>query len=90
MAPLKDDQTSDSSLHVAGMFLLSREGTFAACPVLQRKNQRKAQSASKSVAFVCTHSSDSLVSIDPSFEPFVCKGAVSFTELWVYYMGELY
>ncbi len=46
---------------------------IAACPVLQRKNQRKAH---KSVAFVRTHSSESMLSIDPTFEPFVCDGTV--------------
>ncbi len=45
--------------------------------VLQRKNQRKAH---KSVAFVRTHSSESMLSIDPTFEPFVCDGTVSFSE----------
>ncbi len=50
---------------------------IAVCPVLQRKNQRKAH---KSVAFVRTHSSESMLSIDPTFEPFVCDGTVSFSE----------
>ncbi len=54
---------------------------IAACPVLQRKNQRKTQSMSKSVALVHTHSSDTLLSIDPSFETFVCKGVMAFSDL---------
>lgn len=54
---------------------------IAVCPILQRKIQRKAQPASKSVAFVRTHSSESMLSIDPTFEPFVCDGTVSFSEV---------
>ncbi len=54
---------------------------IAVCPILQRKNQRKAQNSHKSVAFVRTHSSESMLSIDPTFEPFVFDGTVSFSEL---------
>ncbi len=54
---------------------------IAVCPILQRKNQRKAQNSHKSVAFVRTHSSESMLSIDPTFEPFVFDGTISFSEL---------
>ncbi len=78
----KDDHGSDSSMMLRECFYCHEKGhLIAACPVLQRKNQRKIQSTSKSVALVCNHSSDSLLSIDPSFEPFVCEGVVAFSEL---------
>jgi len=78
----KDDYGSDSSMMSRECFYCHEKGhLIAACPVLQRKNQRKTQSTSKSVALVHTHSSDSLFSIDPSFEPFVCEGVVAFSDL---------
>lgn len=54
---------------------------IADCPVLQWKNLRKTLNASKSVAFMHTHSSDFLLSIDPSFELFMCEGVVAFSDL---------
>lgn len=78
----KDDQNSDSSVMSRECFYCHEKGhLIAACPVLKRKSQRKAQSTYKSVSLVHTHSSDSLLSIDPSFEPFVCEGVVAFSEL---------
>ncbi len=50
---------------------------IAACPALQRKSQRKAQNTSKSVAFIRVPSAETLNSVDPTFEPFVCDGAVA-------------
>lgn len=46
-----------------------------------RGSQRKTQSTCKSVSLVDTYFSDSLLSINPSFEPFVCEGVGHFPEL---------
>ncbi len=82
VAVTKDDQGSNSSMMSRECFYCHEKGhLIATCPVLQRRNQRKSQSTSKSVALVHTHSSDSLLSIDSSFEPFVCEGVVALSEL---------
>ncbi len=44
---------------------------------MQRKSQWKAQNTSKSVAFIRVPSAETLNSVDPTFEPFVCDGAVA-------------
>ncbi len=50
---------------------------IAICIAVQRKSQRKAQNTSKSVAFINLPSAETLNSVDPTFEPFVCDGAVT-------------
>ena len=58
---------------------------IAACPVLTRKNRRKAHSSPKSVALAHTppQHSDSLLSldsVDSTFEPFIIDGMVSLSD----------
>ncbi len=50
---------------------------IAVCPALQRKSQRKAQNTFKSVAFIRVPSAETINSVDLTFEPFVCDGAVA-------------
>ncbi|KAI2645228.1 Retrovirus-related Pol polyprotein [Labeo rohita] len=74
----KDEQPLDPLLAARECYYCHEKGhLIAACPALQRKNQRKAQNESKSVAFVRVPSSEVLNSVDPTFEPFVYDGAVA-------------
>ncbi len=70
----KDDQLLDNPLAARECFYCHEKGhLIAVCPALQRKTQN----TSKSVAFIRVPSAETLNSVDPTFEPFVCDGAVA-------------